>query len=229
MRRRCLVVALGVLIPTFGAATGVRAQTAHRVEGIAAVVGDTGATQTIILRSDVDLRARMHLAGSRDDDTLPLGPLPQELLVATLDELVGETLIAMEAARVQIGAPTERDIARERARLTTLSGGPQRLGQLLAALGADPAEIEEAAVRRASVAVFLVANLDASVPSEAEVERVYATGQHPFVDLALEDVREPLRAYIMQARLEGAVARWVRTLRDRVSVRPHPDFERAAE
>ncbi len=204
----------------------VHAQPAmHRVDGIAAVVGEIGATQTIILRSDVDLRARMRLAGREEEGALPLGPLPLDLQIATLDELIGETLIAMEAARVQIGAPTERDVARERARLTTLAGGPMRLGELLAALGADAAEVDAAAQRRASVAVFLVANLDASLPSDAEVERVYEGGRHPFVDRPLEDVREPLRAFLMQAKLEIAVARWVGTLRDRVTVRVHADFQ----
>ena len=75
------------------------------------------------------------------------------------------------------------------------------------------------------VAVFLVANLDASLPSDAEVERVYEGGRHPFVDRPLEDVREPLRAFLMQAKLEIAVARWVGTLRDRVTVRVHADFQ----
>jgi len=197
----------------------------HRVEGIAAVVGEIGQTQEIILRSDVDLRARMRLAGRDEGGALPLGPLPLDLQVATLEELVGETLIAMEAARVQIGAPTERDIARERARLTTLAGGPNRLAELLQALGADVAEVDASALRRASVAVFLVANLDASLPSDAEVERVYEGGRHPFADRPLDDVREPLRAYLMQSKLEIAVARWVGTLRDRVTVRVHADFQ----
>jgi hypothetical protein len=228
-RRR--VAALALTVALAFALPGARAlaqASAHRVDGVAAVVGEIGAAQTLILRSDVDLRARMHLAGSVDDDALPLGPLPRDLLRATLDELVGETLIAMEAARVQIGAATERDIARERARLATLAGGPTRLRALLAALGADMAEVDQAAARRASVAVFLVANLDASVPSDAEVERVYASGNHPFADLALDDVREPLRAYVMQSKLETAVARWVSTLRGRVSVHVHPDFAPAA-
>lgn len=199
--------------------------TLHRVEGIAAVVGEIGQAQTIILRSDVDLRARMRLAGRTDAGALPLGPIPLDLQVATLEELVGETLIAMEAARVQIGAPTERDIARERARLTTLAGGPARLQELLAALGADVAEVEASALRRASVAVFLVANLDASLPSDAEVERVYEGGRHPFAGQPLDDVREALRAYLMQSKLETAVQRWVGTLRDRVTVRVHADFQ----
>lgn len=208
-------------LPSRGAAQPVL----HRVEGIAAVVGEIGQTQEIILRSDVDLRARMRLAGRDEAGALPLGPLPLDLQVATLEELVGETLIAMEAARVQIGAPTERDIARERARLTTLAGGTTRLAELLQALGADVAEVDASALRRASVAVFLVANLDASLPSDAEVERVYEGGRHPFADRPLDDVREPLRAYLMQSKLEIAVARWVGTLRDRVTVRVHADFQ----
>jgi hypothetical protein len=222
---RLALLALGSWSLLLGAARAQAQPAVHRVEGIAAVVGEIGSTQTIILRSDVDLRARMRLAGREPESALPLGPLPLALQIATLDELIGETLIAMEAARVQIGTPTERDIARERARLTTLAGGPTRLGELLAALGADAAEVDAAAERRASVAVFLVANLDASLPSDAEVERVYEGGRHPFMDRPLDDVREALRAYLMQAKLEIAVARWVGTLRDRVTVRVHPDFQ----
>ncbi len=223
----CLV---SVCLVGAGLASPVQAQTGrtYRADGVAAVVGESSGQRVIVLRSDVDLRARMRLAGRVGDGPLPLGPLPQQLLAATLEELIGEALIALEADRIQIAAPTPRDVARERARLATLSGGRTRLGELLEALGANQQEIEVAAERRATVSVFLVANLDGSMPSDAEVEHVYQTGEHPFSDRPLDDIREPLRAYVMQRKLQDAVERWVTSLRSRVPVRVHEDFARGA-
>ena len=179
-----------------------------------------------ILRSDVDLRARMIRAGEHATAPLPLGPLPARELRAALTQLIDETLLAGEAERLGVARPTERDLARERARLANLAGGATRLGALLDALGADRREVDAHAARRASVSVFLVANLDAAPPTDAEVAEFHArTGEHPFGDRPLEDVRDALRAYMMQQRLQAAVGRWVTRLRARVPVWVHPDFE----
>ncbi len=198
------------------------AQGRVRVEGIAALVGGAapGPGVDVLLRSDVALRARMRLAGQAPESPLPLGTLPEGLLRATLDELLGELLIAREATRVRVRVPQPADVLRERTHLEAETGGPARLAALLEALGASSAEVDALAARRALVGAFFAANLEGvtDIP-DAEVERLYLAGDHPFVDMTLEEAREPLRIQAAQAALERAVARWVAVLRSRITHR----------
>ena len=213
---------LGVLL-ALAVTTPASAQAPIRAEGLVALVGGSapGPGVIAILRSDVDLRARLHLAGQLRT-RLPLGPLPPDLVRATLDELVGEALIAREAERVQIATPSSRDVSRERRRLEQMAGGRERLAELLDELGVDPEEIDASARRRALVSTFLEANLEgASVVTEADVQRYYDSGEHPFGDPPppLDEVRETLRSLLSRRALDEAVRRWVTVLRARTVVR----------
>lgn len=191
-----------------------------RVEGIAALVGGAspGPGVEIVLRSDVDLRARIALAGESHE--LPVGALPASLLRATLDEIVGELLILREADRLRAPRPSDREVSEERARIEARAGGGERLAALLTALGATSDDIDALALRRAYVNAFLRANLEGStVVSDAQLSRVYESGEHPFAGRPLDDVREPLRAWIAQRTLERDVRRWIEVLRRRTTVR----------
>jgi hypothetical protein len=210
------------LAAAFLLATPALAQSRARAEGLAAIVGGLapGPGVELVLRSDVELRARLRLAGQAPESPLPLGALPEALVRATLDELIGELLIAREAARIRIRPPTLADVLRERASLEAEAGGAERLAELLRALGAPPSELEAMAHRRAVVGAFLTANLEGTTEiSDAEVERLYLAGEHPFADLELDEAREPLRVWAAQAALERAVARWVSVLRARTPLR----------
>jgi hypothetical protein len=221
-------VAPGVAPGVAAAAAQGRAPLRARVEGLAALVGGLapGRGVTVILRSDVSLRARLHLAGRAPEGPLPIGPLPPALLRATLDELIGETLVAREAERVRIRAPSDADVARERDRLVEEAGGEARVASLLAALGAEHAELDELARRRGLVDAFLRANLEGgSEVSDADVERAYEAGGHPFADLDLDDARDALRVWLGRRQLERAVSRWVTTLRARTPVRVLARYE----
>jgi hypothetical protein len=219
---RASTVAAFLLVAAAAFATPVRAQMRSRVEGLAALVGGAtpGPGVDVVLLSDVTLRARMRLAGQAPESPLPLGPLPSGLVRATLDELLGELFIAREATRVRVRVPQAADVARERAHLEAESGGAARLDALLRALGAAPEEIDALAARRALVAAFFAANLEGVTEiSDAEVERLYLAGDHPFVDMTLDEAREPLRIQAAQAALERAVFRWVAALRGRITHR----------
>ncbi len=193
-----------------------------RVDGLAAVVGALapGAGADTLLRSDVELRVRVRLAGQAPQSPLPLGALPAGLVRATLDEIVGELLIAREAARVRIRPPLPADVQRERERIESEAGGAERLAELLRVLGASATEIDVMARRRAVVSAFLTANLEGTTEiSDAEVERIFLSGEHPFVDMTLDEAREPVRIWAAQAALERAVARWIGVLRARTPFR----------
>lgn len=217
MRRR---VGALVVLSLAALASPAVAQDPTRVEGVAALVGGiaAGPGTAAILRSDVTLRARIAVAGQ--SARLPVGDLPDALLAATLDEIIGEVLIAAEADRLRASRPSAEDVARERARLEESAGGAERLSALLSRVGAEPAEVDAIARRRAYVEAFLRANLEGStVVSDAQVERVYASGEHPFADRPLEIVREVLRAWIARETLQRDVRRWVEVLRSRATVR----------
>lgn len=194
----------------------------HRVraEGVAAFVGGaaSGSGTVAVLRSDVELRARMRLA--ERTDRLPTGPLPEPLLAAALEEIIGEVLIAREADRLRAARPRPANVARERARL-------DELGSVSSHLGVGSNEIDEIAQRRAYVEAFLEANLEgARVVSDGQLQRAYDAGGHPFVGRRLDDVREVMRAWLEQRVVQRDVARWIEVLRSRTEVRILAEWRR---
>ncbi|MBX3272516.1 MAG: hypothetical protein KF729_19815 [Sandaracinaceae bacterium] len=210
-----LAAGFALAAPVSAQVPGARA----RVEGVAAWVGPSGRPGSVaILRSDVVLRARMRLAGGTG--RVRITPLPPPLLAATLDELVGEVLIAREADRLRAARPSEADVARERDRLASDSGGAEVLAELVARLGVDAEELDAIARRRAYVDAFLRANLEGSTElTETELERAHAAPDHPFAGRPLDEVREPFRVWLQQRALAREVARWIEVLRGRTSVR----------
>ena len=222
-RDRALLVALALLAAW---PAGARADTpvvpgGIRVGGIAAVVGGSapGPGVDVILRSDVELRARIAVSGQAENAT-GFEALPPDLLRATLDQLIGESLIAREAERVRVSSPSEADVERERRRLAEEAGGATRLATLLERLGATPPEVEALARRRALVTSFLQVNLEGTtVVTDAQVDHAYEEGEHPFTDRPLDEVREALRAWLGRRALDRAVRRWVTVLHARTTVR----------
>jgi hypothetical protein len=190
------------------------------VEGIAAIVGATtpGPDATLILRSDVELRARIELSGQTEG--LIRGALPPELLGATLQALIGEALIEREAERLRAEPPSDAAIEVERAALERRAGGASRWAELAAFLEVSDEEVRAAALRRARVSAFLRANLEGSgAVSEAELARVHASGEHPFAGRPLDEVRALLREWLAREGLQRDVGRWVGALRRRSVVR----------
>ncbi len=221
---------LAAVLMALACSASARAQ-AIRAEGIAAIVGapTPRAGAQVLLLSDVELRARMRLAG-QVQGPIVLSPLPAPLLAATLDELLGEALIAREAERVQLATPTERDLREERRRLEALAGGAGRLRTLREALSVSDEEIAAIVRRRATVKVFLEANLQgAATIDDATIDRVYESGDHPFQGQSLEDVREPMRVWLARRALDRSVRRWVEVLRGRTVVRVLAPYAEAAE
>lgn len=192
----------------------------RRLDGIVAIVGGHSPSlqSDVVLRSDVELRARLALAARAPDVVIP--ELPEDLLAATLDQILGELVIAREAERLHAAQPTDTQIRRQRDEIARSVGGEDRLRALQLRLVIDPAEIDAIAERRAFVEAFLRANLEGStLVSDAEVEERYARGDHPFSDRPIEEVREPLRAWLAAQALERDVRRWIQVLRGRTPIR----------
>ena len=216
-RARADARALGV---ERGAATVAVQPGAQRLDGIAAVVGGLapGAQVISIFRSDVELRARMAVLGEASLREA-LGPLPDALLRASLDELLGEALIAVEAARLNLERPSAKELADERVRLLGAGGDVASTRELLAALGVGERELAEWIARRTVVNGFLQANLEGTLDvSNDELVKSFDGEQHPFQGHTLDEVRERFSAWLAQQRLQAAVERWVQSLAQRT---PH--------
>jgi hypothetical protein len=189
-----------------------------RVDGVAALVGGQapGEGVLVILRSDVELRARLSLLAAGANSALG-APLVADLLQATLSELLGESLIAVEASRLGLSAPSEREVREQRARLAL--AGEARFNELLDGLGVSSEEIDAIAERRALVGAFLAVNLEGTLEvSESEMVRAYESEEHPFQGLPYAEERSRFAAWLAQKRLNEAVGRWVLSLKERI---PH--------
>jgi hypothetical protein len=197
------------------------------IDGLAAVLGDPSALEEprAVLRSDVELRARLSLL-AHDVNRALFGELPGSLLRATLDQLLGEQLIALEAERVQIAKPKPAEVAAELATIEREAGGRHAIMQLLARLDASHLELEAMAERRALIGAFLRANLEGvNVVSEREIDERMRTdgarleGQTPVA------ARELIRAVLAREALARNIEHWVRVLRARTRVRVFAVFE----
>jgi hypothetical protein len=190
-----------------------------RVDGVAAVVGGQAPGQgvLVILRSDVELRARLSLlAGGAASAALNV-PLSAELLSATLGALLGEALITIEATRLGLSQPSAREVQEQRARLAL--AGDSSFTELLDAMGVSTDEIDAIAHQRAVVGAFLAVNLEGTLDvSESELVRAYETEEHPFQGLPYAEERARFSAWMAQKRLNEAVGRWVLSLKERI---PH--------
>lgn len=191
------------------------------VDGLAAVLGGADPLEPTrsVLQSDVELRARLSLLG-QDSGRAIFAELPRSLLHATLDELIGEHLIAIEAERVKITPPSRADVIGALTEMELEAGGRGQLTRLLSWIGASQSELDTMAERRALIGAFLRANLEGvSVVTDAEVETRLHSDPGRFATLSPEAARETVRALLAQEALRRTIEHWVRVLRARTRVR----------
>ena len=187
-------------------------------DAVVALVGGEALVPGVdmILESDVNFRARLHLARGENPSTA----VSPELYRSTLDELIAEHLLAREAIRVDVRTPSAADELAVRRNLETEAGGAESLVSLCATLGVDGDELASIVRRRALADSFLRSNLAGTTSvSPGEISALIESREHPFVDLPLEDQRVALRTWLSQRNVERAVARWVTVLRARNPVR----------
>jgi hypothetical protein len=219
-------LALILVLPVSAATARAQVVVATRIDGVAAAIGGgAGETADVILQSDVELRARLLLLGRDPNQALHL-ELPSGLLSAALRELIGEKLIAREAERVQITRPTLAMVAQEKQRLVASAGGLLAVQTLLRAVGANPAELDGMAERRALVGAFLRANLEGTtLITDREIDAQITQDRERYAGLNPAMVRAQVRAILARATLARNIERWVRVLRARVPVRIYAAFE----
>jgi hypothetical protein len=197
------------------------------IDGLAAVLGGNqpGDTPRSILRSDVELSARLSLL-ALDPDRAVLGELPGSLLRATLDELLGEQLIAAEAERVQIAPPSASEVTAELAAIQEEAGGEHAILRLLARLDASRVELEAMARRRALIGAFLRANLEGiGTVTARDIDTRLEADAARYAALDPMQARAAAKAMIERETLRRNIERWVRVLRARTPVRILAVFE----
>jgi len=203
-------------------AVGVSSVGSHvLVDGVAAVLGGGNALEPArtILQSDVELRARLLLL-NRGHDRAFVPQLPRSLLAATLNELIGEHLIAIEAERVRIAAPGQTEVQRELVQIEREADGPIELMQLLSWLGASQTELDAMAERRALIAAFLRANLEGvSVVTDAEIDARLHDEPQRYTSESPAAARAAARAALAKEAFQRHIEHWVRVLRARTRVR----------
>jgi hypothetical protein len=199
---------------------------AARIDGLAAVVGGSAPMPGVdaVLRSDVELRARIAWSGAHPEAEL-LAPLPNAVLQAALNEVIGELLIAREAVRVRAEAPASGEVERERGRLLASAGGAERMHALLEALGASDSELDVIARRRAQVGAFLSANLQGvTIVTDSEVEHALDAQADAFAGRDRATAHNEMRARMSREALSSAIERWVTVLRTRTPVRLYVQY-----
>ena len=189
---------------------------------VAVVEGARGASKTsrVVTLFELRTEARLVLAErTRRLDAAALEP-PASLLQAVLRSVVEQLLIEAEASRLQTAPPSAEAIAGERRRLETRLGGPGGL-ERFAELASAPIDLLEAiVVRRATVERFVSGSVALAVRVTAEdVERAHATGDHPFGERPLEEVRDEIEAFLVARMQRQRLAAWVEELRRRSAVR----------
>jgi hypothetical protein len=209
--------ASGALLWTLGAGHA-QAAAFEELDRIVAVVGarSPGPSVHLVLASDVALRARLALLSEADPDALTR-PLPESLRAAVLSQILGELMLAAEAERLSMAAPTATELSAERARLTASVGGEAVLMQALGVLQIPAEELGAVVILRATVAGFLDANLERITVTEADVDAALAA-----IPAGESVSRGVMRVRLRQQRVEDAVASWVGTLAQRV---PHRVLE----
>ena len=190
------------------------------VDRVLAVIetGDVGArVSDVVTASEVEVAARLALVERR----APAGASVNEgLRRAVLEQLVAEVLVYREAERLALAEVSPEDLRRGRQAFEERVGGPEALGRLMDSMHVSSIEIDQLVSRRVVVQRFVQTNLRAGIEvSDDDVQREYAAGGHPFAGRPLPEVRDALKAWLVETRFRAALDRWVRALRGRGRVR----------
>lgn len=208
---RCILFAL--LVPCVAYARPVT------VDRVLAVIetGEVGSrVSDVVMSSEVEIAARLALLERRASDRA----VSEGLRRAVLDQLVSETLVYREAERLALSEVSADDVARGREALAARVGSAEILERFVADNHLSAAEVSQLVSRRVVVERFVQTNVRAGIEvSDEEVAREYARTDHPFVGRPLDEVRDALRAWLVETRFRAALERWVRALRGRGSVR----------
>ncbi len=195
-----------------------------RVVAVVGSAGERGADARIVTAFELEVEARLVLAErARSIESASHRVLSDRLLEAVLETIVNHLLIEGEAERLELVSLDDEDVLAERRAIEQRVGAEGSLEGLRESLGA-PVELIDAIVRRrALVAIFIRNNVQLTVTvTDEDVDGVYRSGDHPFGDRPLEEVRDALEALVVARRHRERLARWLSDARSRSWVRIIP-------
>jgi hypothetical protein len=212
-----LGLAFGLVFGTAATASADRL----RVDGVAAVVGAAAPREgaILILASDVELEAWLLRARDDDFDERAAAPSGAELEAAR-ERLIGRALLVFEAHRLRLDRVDEERRSAEWRRFFEGHGGARAVDAIVTRLRLGPGELDAYVEAEVIARSFIAASSEqGGIVTDAELEMSWEEGDHPFVGMDLETVREAYRALLLERRLAAETARWIELVRARVIVR----------
>ena len=194
-----------------------------RVVAFVGAAGDRGADLWIVTAYEQEIEARLMLAERLHGvEAAVERELPERFLTSVLRTIINHLLIQSEATRLDLVAVSDEEVAAERQLIE------ERLRNTIAhfcTVSRAPVQLVEAIVqRRALVASFIRRNIHlVTQVTDDELHQTYTSGEHPFGDRPLEEIRAPLEAYIIATNQRQRLSDWIRDARRRNRVRMIPE------
>jgi hypothetical protein len=191
-----------------------------RVVAVVGATGDRGRDLRIVTAYELQVETLLVIAERTHSIAVAqVGHPTDRLLDAVLQTVVSQILIEEEAAGLDLVALNDAEVAAERDALEQRLGGAGALERFRQAVEAPPELIDAILRRRAVVASFVRRNIQigASV-TDYDVEQAYRSGNHPFGNRPLEEIRPALEAYLSATRQREQLSRWLQEARRRSRV-----------
>lgn len=214
-----LVTILAMLAP--GSASAAPDGGAVLVDEVVAVVSGKfqgGVSAYVLTRWDLEIECRLE---SINRYGAPGGDreISQALRASIFERMVDDAVIWREASRLGVGDVADADVDAEIAKMAQSSGGPEAYGALVASASIPDAKLREIVARRLVVDRYVLDNLRLSENFlESDLEKAFASLDHPFGGQKLSDVHDEFREWLLVAKSHEHRKKLVKDLGDRCIV-----------
>ena len=191
------------------------------VEEVVAVIRPAGAEPRVVTLTKLAEEARLVMI-SRGATEAAFRPLDGPALKATLDWYVDQTLLSEEASRLGVFEVEPAEARAELDRLKKRFARPEDYAAFLAETGMSEEDVLAVLRRMLRVQRYLdsrVAGAARARVSDAEVEEAWKARREELGGLPLAQVRESLRARLVEERVRADVKALLSDLRRRGEVR----------
>ena len=143
----------------------------------------------------------------------------QAMRASIFERMVDDAVIWREASRLGAAGVADADVDAEIASLAEPSGGTEAFGALLDSASIPGAKLREIVARRLVVDRYVLDNLRLSENFlESDLEKAFASLDHPFDGQKLSDVHDEFREWLLVAKSHEHRKKLVKDLADRCIV-----------
>jgi hypothetical protein len=223
-RLAAVVVSLSIASGDAAAEAESSTEIVDRVVAVVSGISERGSDVRIITAFELEVEARLLLAErAHSVSGATTEPVPETLLQTTLDTIIGHLLIEGEAARLRLVTISTQDIAAERQLSEERLGGEGALERFQRATGAPEDLVTAIFRRRALVAAFVEQNIQLTTRiTDEQVEETFHSGDHPFGDRPLEEIRGAIEAFLTASSQRERLGEWLEDARGRSRIRLIP-------